>query len=96
MNKANTEEENLWSIELWKSVEKLVEHQENAAKLIILKNWIESGKHLQRKNMAGAARALWKLWNDFKNLRIENDPIKRNKRIDQHYNLTQIVIHSSF
>ena len=42
--------------------------------------------------MAGASRALWKLWTDFRNLRIENDLIKRQKRIDEFNNLTQIVI----
>ena len=45
--------------------------------------------------MAGASRALWKLWSDFRNLRIENDLIKRQKRIDEFNNLTQIVIQRS-
>ena len=42
--------------------------------------------------MARASRALWKLLTDFKNLRIENDLIKRNKLIDEFNNLTLIVI----
>ena len=46
--------------------------------------------------MAGASRALWKLWTDFRNLRIENDLIKRQKRIDEFNNLTQIFIQRSF
>ena len=45
--------------------------------------------------MAGASRALWKLWTDFRNLRIENDLIKRQKLIDEFNNLTQIVIQRS-
>ena len=45
--------------------------------------------------MAGASRALWKLWKDFKSLRIENDLMKRNKRIDEFNNLTQIAIQRS-
>ena len=73
----------------------LVEHQKNAADLIILSNWIEKGKRPQRKHMAGASRALWKLWTDFRNIRIEYDLIKRQKRIDDFNNLTQIVIQRS-
>ena len=45
--------------------------------------------------MAGASRALWKLWTAFRNLRTENDLIKRQKRIDEFNNLTQIVIQRS-
>ena len=45
--------------------------------------------------MAGASRALWKLWTDFRSLQIENDLIKRQKRIDEFNNLTQIVIQRS-
>ena len=44
----NTEEKNIWSIGLGKSVEQLVEHQKNAADLIILRNWIENKKHHQK------------------------------------------------
>ena len=46
--------------------------------------------------MQGASRALWKLWTDFTNLRIENDLIKGQIRIDEFNNLTQIVIQRSF
>ena len=45
--------------------------------------------------MAGASRALWKLWTDFRNLQTENDLIKRQKQIDELNNLTQIVIQRS-
>ena len=45
--------------------------------------------------MAGDSRVLWKVWTDFRNLRIENDPIKRQHRIDESNNLTQIVIQRS-
>ena len=92
MNQIKTEGKYFWSIGLGKSVEQLVEHQKNAADLIILKNWIENGKLPQRKHMAGASRALWKLWIDFRNFRIENDLIKRQKRSDQFNNITQTVI----
>ena len=95
VNQINTEEKNIWSIGLGKCVEQLVEHQKNAADLIILRHWIENGKRLQRKHMAGASRALWKLWIDFRNLRIENDLIKRQKRFDEFNNLTQLVIQRS-
>ena len=61
VNQISTEEKNIWSIGLGKSVEQLVEHQKNAADLIILKNWIKNGKRPQIKHMAGASRALWKL-----------------------------------
>ena len=94
-NQINTEEKNIWSIGLGKSVEQLVEHQKNAADLIILRNWIENRKRPQRKHMAGASRALWKLWTDFRNLRNANDLIKRQKRFDEFNNLTQIVIQRS-
>ena len=70
VNQVNTEDKNIGSIGLGKSVEQLVEHQKNAADLIILKNWIENERRPQRKNMAGASRALWKLWIDFRNLII--------------------------
>ena len=95
MNQVNTEDKNIWSIELGKSVELLVEHQQNAADLIILRNWIDNGRRPQRKNMAAASRALWKLWTDFRDLQIEKDLIKRQKRIDEYNNLTQIVIQRS-
>ena len=95
VNQINTEEKNIWSIGLGKSVEQLVVHQKNAADLIILRNWIENGKRPQRKHMAGASRALWKIWTDFRKLRIENDLIKRQKRIDEFKNLTQIFIQRS-
>ena len=65
---------------LGKSVEQLVEHQKNAADLIVLRNWIENGKRPQKENMAGASRVLWKVWTDFRNLQIENDLIKRQAR----------------
>ena len=81
--------------DIGKSVEQLIEHQKNAADLIILRNWIEIGRRPQRKNMAGASRALWKLWTDIRNLQIDNDLIKRQKRIDEFNNLTQIVIQRS-
>ena len=45
--------------------------------------------------MAGASRALWKLWPDIRNLLIKIDLIKRQKRIDEFNNLTQIVIQRS-
>ena len=77
VNQINTEEKNIWSIGLGKSVEKLVEHRKNATDLIILRNWIENGKRPQKIYMAGASRALWKLWTDFRNLQIDNDLIKR-------------------
>ena len=66
VNQINTVEENIWSIGLGKFVEQIVEHQKNAADLIILRNWIENGKRPQRKHMAGASRALWMLLTDFK------------------------------
>ena len=68
-------------------MEQLVEHQKNAAELIILRNWSEKGKRPQGKNMAGASKALWKLWTYFRNLRIEIDLIKRQKSIDKFNNL---------
>ena len=40
VNQVNTEDQNIWSIGLGKSVEQLVEHQKNAADLMILRNWI--------------------------------------------------------
>ena len=43
-NQVNTEDKNIWSIELGKSVEQIVEHQKNTAHLIILRNWIENGR----------------------------------------------------
>ena len=95
MNQVNTEDKNILFFVLEKSVQQLVEHQKNAADLIILRNWIENGNRPQRKNMAGASRALWNLWIDFRNLRIENNPIRRPKRIDEFNNLTQIVIQIS-
>ena len=42
VNQIKTEEKNIWSIGLRKSVEQLVEHQKNAADVIILRNWIEN------------------------------------------------------
>ena len=95
VNQINTVEKNIWSIGLGKSVEQIVEHQKNAADLIILRNWIENGKRPQGKHMAGASRALWMLLTDFRNLRIENDLIKRQKRIDEFNNLTQTIIQRS-
>ena len=97
VNQVNTEDKIIWSIGLGKSVEHLVEHQKNAADLIILRNWIErNGRRPQRKNMAGASKALWKHWTNFGNLQIENNQIKRQKRIDEYNNLTRIVIQRSF
>ena len=89
VNQVNTEDKNIWSIGLGKSVEQLIEHQKNAADLIILRNWIGNSRRPQRKNMAGASRALWKLCTDFRNLQIDNDLIKRQKRIEEFINLTQ-------
>ena len=77
----NTEDEKIWSLGLGKTVKQLVENQLNAAELIILRNLIKSGKHVQKENMAEAPMEMWKLWYDFRNLRIENDLIKRNDRI---------------
>ena len=48
VNQVNTEDKNIWFIGLGKSFEQLVEHQKNAADLIILRNWIENGKRPQR------------------------------------------------
>ena len=45
--------------------------------------------------MAGASRALWKLWTDLRSLQVENDLIKRENRIDEFNKLTQIVIQRS-
>ena len=44
VNQVNTEDKNIWSIGLGKSVEQLIEHQKVAADLIILRNWIENGR----------------------------------------------------
>ena len=95
VNQVNTEHKNILCIGLGKSVEQLVEHQKNAADLIIPRNWIENGQRPKRKNMEGASRALWKLWTDFRKLQIENDLVRRQKRIDGFNNLTQIVIQRS-
>ena len=95
VNQVNTEDKNIWSIGLEKSVEQLIEHQKNLADLIILRNWIENGRRPQRKYMAGASRAIWKFWTDFSNLKNENDLIKRQKLVDEFNNLTQIVIQRS-
>ena len=95
MNRVDTEDKIVWSVGLGKSAEQLVEHHKNAAELIILRNWIERGKFPQRKNMAGDSGALWKLWTNFKNLRIEIDLTKRKKRIDEFNSINQIVIQRS-
>ena len=95
VNQVNTEDKNIWSSGLGKSVEQLNEHQNNASHLIILRNWTENGRRPQKKNMAGASRALRKFWTDFRNLQIEIDLIKRQKPIDEFNNLTQIVIQRS-
>ena len=95
VNQISTEDKNIWSIGLGKYNEQLVEHQKNSADLIIQRNWIENAKCPQGKHMAGSSRALWKLWTDFRNLRIENDLIKRQKRTDEFNNLTQIIIQRS-
>ena len=95
MNQVNKEDKNIRSSGLGKSEKQLVEHQKNSAKIIILRNCIENGKRPQRKNMAGASRELWKLWTCFRNLRKENDLIKRHKRIEKFNNLTQIFIQRS-
>ena len=47
VNQINTEEKNIWSIGLGKSVEQLVEHQKNAADLIILKTGLRTGNALK-------------------------------------------------
>ena len=96
VNQVNTEDKNIWSIGLEKSLEQLIGHKKIAAELIVSKNWIESKKPPQRKNMAGTSRSLWKLWIDFRNLRKENDLIKRNKRSEQFNNLTHIIFQRSF
>ena len=49
LKQVNTEDKNIWSIGLGKSLEQLVEHQKNAADLIILRNWIENGDTLEEK-----------------------------------------------
>ena len=46
VNQVNTDDKNIWSIGLGKSVEQLIEHQKNAADLVILRNWIENGRRL--------------------------------------------------
>ena len=51
VNQVNTEDKNIWSIGLGKQVEQLVEHQKNAADLIILRKWVENGKCPQRKKL---------------------------------------------
>ena len=48
VNQINTEEKIICSIGLRKSVEQLVEHQKNAADLIMMRNWIENRKHPQK------------------------------------------------
>ena len=45
-----------------------------------------NGKRPRGKNLAGASSALWKLRTDFRNLRIENDLIKRHKRMNDFNN----------
>ena len=47
MNQVNTEDKNIWSIELGKSAEQLVEHQKNAAEVIILKSGLKTGNVLK-------------------------------------------------
>ena len=89
------EEKNFWSIGLGKSVEQLVEHQKMQPTSLYWETGLRTGNALKKKHMAGASRALWKLWTDFSNLRIENDLIKRWKRIDEFDNLTKIVIQRS-
>ena len=42
--------------------------------------------------MAGASRALWKLWTEFRSLRIENDLIRRQKSIDEFNTNSQLEI----
>ena len=49
VNQVNTEDKNIWSIGPGKSFEQLVEHQKNAADLIMLRNWVENGRRPQRK-----------------------------------------------
>ena len=49
VNQVKTEDKNIWSIGLRKSVEQLVEYQKNSADIFILRNWIENGKSPQRK-----------------------------------------------
>ena len=49
VNQVNTEDKNILFFVLEKSVQQLVEHQKNAADLIILRNWIEKGNRLQEK-----------------------------------------------
>ena len=49
VNQVNTEDKNIWSIGLGKSLEQLVKHQKNAADLIILRNWIANGDTLKEK-----------------------------------------------
>ena len=44
VRQVNTKNQNVWSIGLGKSVEELDVHQKNEAKLVIQRNWIESGK----------------------------------------------------
>ena len=62
---------------------------------LYLETGLRTGDALKEKNMAGTSRALWKIWTDFRNLQIENNLIKRQKRIDEFNNLTQIVIQRS-
>ena len=56
---------------------------------------MRTGDALKEKNMAGASRALWKPWTDFRNLQIENDLINRQKRSDEFNNLIEIVVQRS-
>ena len=49
VNQVNTEDKNICSTGLVKSVEQLVEHKKNADDLIILRNWVKNGKCPQRK-----------------------------------------------
>ena len=49
VKQVKTEDKNIWSIGLGKSAEQLVEHQKNAADLILLRNWNKNGRRPQRK-----------------------------------------------
>ena len=62
VNQVNTENKNMWSIGLEKSVEQLVGHQKKATKLILLRKGLRAGKRPKRSNLAQSKRVWQNMW----------------------------------
>ena len=87
--------ENSWSFVFGDQTDDLRQHPQNSRETEVF-CWVEQKKRPEKRQMIGASQTTWKIWTDFQNLYISKGLLRRQRLLEENYQVQLIVVQRSY